>query len=496
MSERHTVMKTAIFSGGLLVQQIMVFLTGVLIARSLGAVDFGILGTLRSLTAFLLIVTPLGLDLSLLKHAAFYEDRPGELRLLFLTLRGLVWAINLALIIIVAIWIGPWLQDDIYKIDHFSYYCIISMLGLAFAADIQVYGALYRVADRITTYAILVNYSQPVVRLLLTFLALALGGGIISVMVVNSGMFAATSLAVSYAGRIAGPRPATTMRELRSRVSHILSESIWMALTLLVGQTMRFVDVIMLAAFTSPQVTAAYVAMSSVAQLIQIYPSAIAQTMGPLVARLYVIGDKTGIVLALRSYLRKASLLGGYMFAGVAVFGSQLDLVFGHAFHFSWLLSLLLAIGWYISAILGPFGYMLSMTGLHRREFAILSFGAILLVVCLYVLIPWLGDVGAALSVAVAFFMVNLIRTLVVIRILTVSPLRIRDLLPPICFTALALSTMTVGASFGRNLILLVAECVGYTILAAVSYLMMFATREEKTWLSRPGMTVMTRTEA
>ena len=269
--------ETAIVSGGLLTQQVTVFVTGVLIARHLGAVGFGELGTLKGLSVFLLIVTPLGLDLALLKHASFFQERPDELRTISRLLRALVAMLNIAMLGLIALHVGPKLQGVYQDIDEFSKLCVFTMLGLVFAADVQISSALYRVADRVSLYALIVNYSQPIVRLGLSYVVLVLGGGVESIVWVNTAAFLYAFLAIGYAdARSAGaPRstgapgstgaPPFAFAAAARKVGVILSESLWMALSLLVYQAMRFVDILILAALTSAKVTGEYTAMSNVA---------------------------------------------------------------------------------------------------------------------------------------------------------------------------------------------------------------------------------------
>ncbi len=481
--------ETAIVSGGLLVQQATVFATGVLIARQLGAANFGTLGTLKSLASVLVIVTPLGLDLALLKHATFYHERPDELRTLSRTLRLLVGGQNLLLLGLVVVWLGGALQDVYRDIPDFSRLCAITMAGIVFATDVQISGALYRVYDRVITFALIVNYSQPILRLAATALVLLAGGGLLGAIWVNSALFLYAFAVIGLNDRRRGsvlplrdiahkPMP---LRDVAHKVGGVLSESLWMAMSLLVYQSIRLVDILILAALTTTQITGAYTAMSSVAQLIQIYPIAISQTLGPKIALAYKQGDLDEIKLELQAYLRRASMLGGYLFGGVAVFGADLDLVFGHGFSFSWPLALLLASGWYVSATLAPFGYVLSMTGRHRQEVAILAAGAALLVVCLLLLIPPFAAVGAALAVAITFAAVNAARCVYVIRILTRNPLRVTDVLPPLYFLAAALTARGAGGWVSaRSLPALVVECVAYSLLAGGAYVALLASTAER----------------
>ena len=477
--------ETAIVSGGLLTQQATVFAAGILIARMLGAGGFGALGTLKSLSAILLIVTPLGLDLALLKHATFYHERLGELRTISRALRLFVAGLNVALLVLIWLWIGGGLQQIYQDIPNFSRLCVITMLGLAFATDVQISGALYRVYDRVVPYALMVNYGQPALRLAATCLALAAGGDIGAVVWVNAAVFACTFVIVALNDRRyqVAAKPMA-FGEIAQSIGQVLSESLWMGMSLLVYQAIRLVDILVLAALTTTQITGEYTAMSSVAQLIQIYPIAISQTLGPRIAFAHKQGDLAGIKAELQAYLRKATVLGGFLFGGVAVFGTDLDLVFGHGFTFPWLLPLLLAAGWYVSATLAPFGYVLSMTGRHRQELAILTGGAVLLVLCLLLFIPPFAAVGAALAVAIAFVAVNAVRCGYVISILRLNPLQLQDLVPPACFLAAAFAVREAGMLLAnRTFAVLVAECVVYACLAGVAYLVFLSEPAERQML-------------
>lgn len=465
--------ETAVVSGGLLVQQATVFATGILVARWLGATGYGTFGTLKSLSSVLLIVTPLGLDLALLKHASFYHEHPAELRAVSRALRLLVGALNVGVLLLVVVLLGPALQRIYDDIPDFALLCAITAAGLVFAADIQITGALYRVRERVVSYALVVNYGQPILRMALSALVLLAGGGVVAVTAVNGAMFAcAFAVIVWMDRRDRVPALPLPLRQIGEKVGHILSESLWMAVSLLVYQAIRLADILILAALTTSGTTGEYAAMSSVAQLIAIYPGAISQTLGPRIALSFRQGDTLGIVAELRDYLRKAGPLGGYLFGGVAVFGTDLDLVFGRGFTFPVLLPVLLASGWYISAVLAPFGYVMSMTGRHRAEVAILTGGAVLLVVLLLLLIPPLAAIGAALAVLLAFAAVNVVRCGYVVRILSCNPLRAADLVFPACFLALAFTCRALGGLLAeRGLVLLIAECAAYSLLAAAAYL-------------------------
>ena len=477
----------AIISGGLLTQQIATFLTGVLVARLLGASMFGEMSVLKNLSTILLIVTPLGLDLSLLKHGSGYNDRPEAWARISFLLRALVAILNLAILLSVLLWAGPALQSIYKDAPDFALFSVLTMISVVFLADIQVTGALFRVADRVVTYALVILYLQPLVRLGLSALVLYTQGTIQQLLWVN--ILCAAGSFVLLEIKTPGDRKASPLRRASESIRQIrliLSESSWMAISLLMYQALRLIDVLILGSITSIKITGEYSALSSVCQIIQIYPMALSQTLGPQIAFHYKSQRLDLIVAVLRKYVRHASLLGGYMYGGVAIFGSSLDLIFGSAFTFPLLLSILLASSWYLSAILSPFGYVLSMTGRHRLEAVILTGGTGLMALLLFALIPIWGNIGAAISVLVTFMAVNLIRFGYVSTVLGSLPLAMIDFVPPLMFISVAaLCHRMTDTMLGRTFYGLVFGCGTYTLLSAVIYLAAFASESDRTRLRR-----------
>jgi O-antigen/teichoic acid export membrane protein len=364
---------------------------------------------------------------------------------------------------------------------------ILAAAGVVFAADLQLSGALYRAADRVPAYFIVTSYVQGTLRMALSVAAVWAGGGVAAILTVNAAVAAGTVVLLELDRRRV--RPAGLGRSLVGAcraAAAILRESLWMCGSLLLYSAMRLLDLMLLGAMATPAETGEYAAMSMVAQVIAIYPSAISQTLGPSIAVLHAAGDREGMQRELSGYLRQATLLGGFLLGGIAVFGVDLDLLFGTGFEFPLALVVLLAVGWYVSAVLAPLGYVLSMTGRHRQEVAILAAGVVLMAGLLLLLIPALGSIGAGLAVAITFAFVNAVRAARVLRVLRGNPLRPWHIVPPMAFTAVAAACRLGGeALVGRSLPALIGECALYSLLALALFLAAFARPEERVALFR-----------
>lgn len=447
-----------IVAGGQLLTQALTVLTGIAIGRMLGAAGYGLINIVRNIYTPALILAPLGLDLALLKHVGRATDDLPRTERIVSRLRGVVLAVNLPLAVAGGLSGGGWLMDHVYRYPHFDVMLLITLMALPVAADLAVLGAYYRGRHRPGAFALLTLYVQPVARLVLVALAyyfaptaqtvIAIG----AVQVVISGVCVWTHLARWRAKAREGLPPvrlsADEVRGEWREVRVILKDSSWMGVNLFIYGMMRFVDILVLGAFAPAKVVGAYAALSTVSQLVQVWPLAASQTLGPTIAKRYHAGDIAGVRRALNDYIHLASIMSGFLFAGVAAFGDRLNYVFGHSFTFRSDVAFLMPLGYLLSAALAPMGYSLSMTGRHRAEFVILIGGACFLLGACYLLIPRYGDIGAATAVCLTFAGINLTRFAYVSRTLGFIPGRPADFVPPVLALLCAFAAKSVVESF------------------------------------------------
>ena len=458
----------AIIAGGQIFQQVLTMGTGIVIARLLGASGYGLVNLLRSLLNAIAPISPLGLDLALLKFSGQHADDPAYVSATVRRLRLLAFWINAAAALVLGVGGGELLMRYVYPYPGFDRMFLVTLIGLPLGTDVAILGAYYKGLNRAGTSALLTLYLQPTVRVILVGIAALTTVNPFVVVCINT-----AQLAFSAAGMFLNLRSFERRADLPTAsppgwpvLRAILSASIWMAASLLIYGMMRFFDVLLLGALATAKDVGEYGALSTVAQLVQVYPLAASQTLGPNVSRHFHAGDIDGVKRVLDRYIYMAAIIASFIFAGIAVFGSRLDLVFGHSFKFRPDVAFLMPLGYLLSATLAPMGYALSMTGRHRSETAILCLGALTLVGLCVLLIPIWGQVGAATASASSFLVINVLRYLYVARVLKFVPGQLRDLLPP--FVALAcayLARLGIDAVAGRTLPATIAACLCYTFL-------------------------------
>ena len=425
-------------------QQIATFVTGIMIARAIGVEQYGISNLVRSTFTIASIVAPLGLEIWLLRFYGAQRAQGGEIRGTLRFIRLVCLVINSALLLCVLLPYDYAVSNFVYKYPDFMLLLGLSLLAVPAAADLSILGSVYKSESRFGLYSLLTVGTQSLIRLILVLTVLHLSPTVLTVVLINI-----SQLTLSYAGtllhfrlrmreRIATPQVTEEIGRGALRAFEVLSVSIWFAGSTLVYSALRLVDVLLLGALSTAKAVGEYSALSAVAQLVQLYPLAASQRIGPQVAAAHERGDMAGLQAIYRRYAQQSAPVAGFMFGGIAYFGSHLDLLFGKSFAFQPAVAALIAFGHLLSAIFAPLGFCLSMTGRHRLEFAILLGGIGVLVASCGLLIPIYDQAGCAVSVALAFAAVNVARSALVYRIFGFFPARWRDALPLLAAPALA----------------------------------------------------------
>ncbi|QUD89312.1 lipopolysaccharide biosynthesis protein [Phenylobacterium montanum] len=468
---------------GQLLQQALMVITGIAVARMLGSADYGLINIVRNIFTALAILAPIGLDLALLKYMGRASDDTAGAERLVARLRLVVLAINLPVALIGGLGLGRLLMAHIYVYPKFDLMLLVTLLALPVSADLSILGAYYRARGRPGAYALMSSYVQPIARLVLVAAAFWLSPTALAIITINtlqiliSAAFVWTHFTLWRRADRNAPTTPLQSAPLRSdwaAVRMVLADSSWMALNLFVYGMMRFVDVLVLGAFAPAKEVGAYAALSTIAQLVQVWPFSASQTLGPNISRHYHAGDVASIRRELNEYIQFAAIVAGYVFAGVAAFGTQLNFVFGKSFVFGPVIALLLPLGWLLSATLAPVGFCLSMTGRHRAELAILTAGGGILLLTCYLFTPLWGSVGAASSVCLTFALINITRFYYVSRTLGFTPGRLLDIFPPIAAAAFAYGAKAlVGLMLEPSLLSLLLGCGLYSMaFAALAYLL------------------------
>jgi O-antigen/teichoic acid export membrane protein len=457
-----------VFTLGAQIAQIAVgVLTSTLIGRELGPEAYGLINVLRNALMLALTLTPLGLDIALLKYmGASGADDPTKAAVVA-RLRTFAFALSSTLWLATALAAEFGGIEHLYRWPNMDALAVLAMAALPFATDAAILGAVYRAERQVARFACLGSGAQSAFRLVAIPLALWSIPST-SIVVIIGSVQAVFSTLLLWRDRRKRVRVFSVVA--LPAVMDILRESRWMAMSTFVSALMRSADVLFLGAWAPAKELGPYAAVVMLSQLIAVVPMAASQTLGPRVASAYASCAPGAVQRELSRYLRVAVPVSAFLFGGIVAFGPRLDLIFGKAYVFDPIVCFLIPLGQLLSAGLGPMGFALSMTGRHRSENAILMVGGLALALGCALVVPDYGGRGAAGCVVAIFLFVNLARFASVAAIHGRVPGDWRDFAAaPL---ALALGLVCAGASArwgGRDLVGVLLGCIAYGALFAAA---------------------------
>lgn len=181
-------------------------------------------------------------------------------------------------------------------------------------------------------------------------------------------------------------------------------------------------DVLMLGLMTTAEQTGIYRIASRVASLVAFALTAVGATVGPRISSSHARGEHGEV----RSLTNKAVLatvaVASPIALGLILSGDHILYLFGNEFRSGATSLSILAIGQLINASMGVVGLLLSMTGYEKLVAKTLIATALLNIALNLVLIPVYGAEGAATATAVTFFVWNLTLAAFVYRKLHFNP--------------------------------------------------------------------------
>ena len=202
----------------------------------------------------------------------------------------------------------------------------------------------------------------------------------------------------------------------------ILSFSLPLTFAAVVHHLLTWTDILMLGAFIGPTEVGWYQAAFRTSQVLAILLGAINALFPSLAADLYDQGDMAGlrqIYSGLTKWVLYFTLLG-YMF--IFVYVDEILLIFGTPTVSAQRAMLLLGAAQVVVVGTGPIGYLLNMTGYERLQLLNALGAGLVNIVLNFVLIQWLGIVGAALATGISLSLLNLARLVETWKLLDFHP--------------------------------------------------------------------------
>lgn len=386
--------------------------SGLIIARVIGAADYGIFNLARGLIDLTAILTRLGLDIGLQRY--FGETRTREdqaLRLAVLRrLRLLATSLALVPIAAIALGLGQVLAERVYVHPGFADTLLCLAIALPFTTDIAVIGGAYRGILKLTPSVLAESILLPTFRLGLIVILFLAGWRLWAVAL---GTTLGTLLAAAYLAlraRSDFPKGSIVVAGAWRAALHVARYSTVLGAAVLLLTLTGTLDVLVLGHFATAETLGQYSATKMLLLLTGIFGGAFNQTIGSMVAAHYARGDRDGMLDSIRSTARWTTLGTVPIVLVLALWGTYLLPLLGHSFQTSTGVVCWLAAGQLLFVVLGPTGWTLSMTGRHMFEFAVVVAGLVVAVLVCYAAIPTYGPLGAAIATCSSIAVTNALR--------------------------------------------------------------------------------------
>ena len=378
------------------------YVSMVLLARWMGAFEFGIYAYVWTWVILIGTMAPLGLNTSILRFVPEYTARArwGRLWGLLLHTHLIVAAAAVAVSLasgVVLLAATPWLEP--YYVLPF----MVALMAMPLYAMMDMQEGTSRAFGWVSL-AYVVPYVMRPLLLLAGVGILVLAGLAPDAVAALSAMTLACLIGLATQAVILVRRIRRTVpsARVRSHTGYWLRISAPMLMFEGAYLLMASTDIMMLGQIESPDAVAVYFATARTASLIGFVYFATTARAVPTFSEIHATGDRR----QLQSFLDGLNRMSFWpTFVGaLALFaaGPFVLALFGADFESGYLILVILAIGYIARCTVGPLEYLLSMTGKQMVATRIICLSAVGNVGLNALLIPVLGTPGAALATVIA----------------------------------------------------------------------------------------------
>ena len=419
--ERLVVAASAAQLGVAGVSALLAVVAQLVIARMIGADEFGRYAYVLSWVNVIALAGALGFDTASLRFVAEYRTlgQWARLRGYLLTTVALSAAVASLLAII-----GAALQWRNSQFADASRSVIVGgAVLLPTLVLLKVTGSHLQAMQRALASAASQGIVRPlalfvVLGVLLQLRATSIGAG--TVMIAN---LVATAMALvlcvvltrtSLSHVTAAAKPEYRTREWITTAAPLLAITVSQGLLL-------SADVLMIGAYRGTTEAGLYSVAAQLVTVITLAINAANAIVAPLLAELYAKRDLQGMRDVLRISARSVLAYAIPVLLVLIVFGERLLALYGAEFRDSWLPMMILAVGQISIVAFGSVGFLLTMSGNERVASRAIVASAVLNVVLNAVFIPLWGVVGAAVATGVSTFARSAILTVASRRLLGIT---------------------------------------------------------------------------
>jgi len=399
-------------AGGKILFYLLNYFIVIIITRSLGAADYGIIILTYSIIVIIAMAASLGLNEGIVRYISFFlgKDDAGRAKGVLISSLKLV-SFSSVILAVILFFSAEFLAQRVFSkpeialpLKIFSLAILPLALGRIFTAGLQ--------AIQLVKFRILVeNAVRPLVLLVILALLLVTGisgvnyviGSYIGSIVVGCALAAVLLIRTYPALMSSGISPIYEYNQLLKFSLPLFGVGV---LTFVVER----IDIFMLGYFMPSEQVGVYGATARTANIVLLPFTAFALIFLPLVAAYHGKEEMGKILLLFKLVTKWIVTMSLPLFIILSLFSGEIMLVFGPSFPMGRICLILLCCGWMCQNLGGPANGLIMMTG-HSRlnliNYLIICVSDIILNI---LLIPRYGIEGAALATAISMALISLIR--------------------------------------------------------------------------------------
>ena len=434
-------------STGRIVSQIISFVSGLVVARTIGPNNYGLFILCRNLCQTGSIISRSGFELGVIRKIHENKDKPLSQSSYIANALYISGAISFSILLLVWLWGSKYLSTNIYHNNQFTSAFNVMVILIPLLATFHIYIGLYRAYLKIQQSVIAESILQPISRLVIILVLFIFCTDLWAVIwgTLLSFLFATCYLIYDAKKWIKIHFFAPKLLP-KINIGSFWRYSFLIALTSSVNLLLTKMDSFMIGYFNGTEEIGKYAIIQLTVPVIVIFNGSFNKLLGPTIAELASEKNHQGMASAIRQHTRWMVIGSFPLFLIFASFGKELLLIFGQEFTLPAMSIILLAGGQLITALFSSTGFLLSMTKNYKFEFPVLLLALCINIFLNYLLIPKFGITGAATATLVALSMANILRVAIVCKIYDFFPFD-RWMLSPFILSTISLSIILFARS-------------------------------------------------
>lgn len=384
------------------------FALQVMLARELGAEQFGVYSLCVNLAVLVGVVATLGIPTATVRFVSERIMARDLAKLRGLTLWARAIPIVTGLILAAA---AHWVLREFNPFERLAHYqdsLVASVLLIPLLALLAVNGGILRGCEKQPTAVAIDLLARPLLlaALVAPFLFSGLDLGV-------SGAIALTAMSLSLLLFTQQAAIRRSLPEGSANARPVYESRKWLAVALPLVIGLGFetlserVDIIFLGMFARPSDVGLYQVASRLAGLALFVLASINPVIAPRISVLWAAGDTAGIQRLLDKGIFCSFWITGGVVMALVVVGKPLLRLFGPEFVDGYILLVLLAFAQFVNACAGSVLTVMNMTGMERDSARILAWSSVANLILNYVLVQALGALGAACAATITVLLWN-----------------------------------------------------------------------------------------